>query len=220
MGEWPTFWTELTGREQRALRRFTHTPSEHMPKGKLCPGWPADIKTGHDATSEPIGEYRERLTPEGYRKHTARLVRKSDPRWPKQCQHCDYRFVNEDEWQVWTDSIYRNPKTGERWPRRELPIGAMYDAWWEPPDWKGFDGIGLSVILPPDRRWWLVDAQANNCTMKEDRKPRKHRCWIRHGDPRTEPVTVDKAGVTCGAGAGSILTPNWHGFLQGGVLRG
>jgi len=30
--------------------------------------------------------------------------------------------------------------------------------------------------------------------------------------------TVDKNGDACAAGAGSILTPTWHGFLQNGEL--
>jgi hypothetical protein len=31
-------------------------------------------------------------------------------------------------------------------------------------------------------------------------------------------LTVDKNGDTCAAGAGSILTPAWHGFLRNGEL--
>jgi hypothetical protein len=46
-----------------------------------------------------------------------------------------------------------------------------------------------------------------------------HRCWVRHGDPdKGEPVHVDKAGHTCAAGAGSIATPGYHGFLHNGQL--
>jgi hypothetical protein len=48
------------------------------------------------------------------------------------------------------------------------------------------------------------------------RDARPHKCWIRHGTPPK--IHVDKAGVTCGAGAGSIAYPGWHGFLRKGRL--
>lgn len=52
----------------------------------------------------------------------------------------------------------------------------------------------------------------------KDAKP--HFCWVRHGTPPHEKVHVDKSGVTCGAGAGSIATGSWHGFLHNGELVG
>jgi hypothetical protein len=55
--------------------------------------------------------------------------------------------------------------------------------------------------------------RASNCTMPNDML---HRCWVRHGNPPM--ITVDKNGPTCGAGAGSILSGNWHGFLRNGEL--
>lgn len=69
------------------------------------------------------------------------------------------------------------------------------------------------VVVTPDGHWWDIDSRASNCTMKEDKV---HRCWVRHGDPPN--VTVDKQGATCNAGAGSIQTPDWHGFLRDGKL--
>jgi hypothetical protein len=45
-----------------------------------------------------------------------------------------------------------------------------------------------------------------------------HKCWVRHGDPRTGELHVDKNGVTCSAGAGSILSGSYHGFLHNGYL--
>lgn len=51
----------------------------------------------------------------------------------------------------------------------------------------------------------------------QDSRP-EHKCWVRHGDPKTGSVHVDKDGVTCGAGAGSILSGSYHGFLHGGYL--
>ncbi len=50
-----------------------------------------------------------------------------DPRWPTHCP-CGYEFQPKDEWQVFRESLYRREDTGEEWPMRELPPGAMYDA--------------------------------------------------------------------------------------------
>lgn len=96
----------------------------------------------------------------------------------------------------------------------DLTPGAMYfmahdDKCW---CWDNCDGKHLHVVLP-DGHHWDVDSRASNCDLPHDRF---HRCWVRHGDPPT--VTVDKAGNTCRAGAGSILTDSYHGFLRNGVL--
>lgn len=53
--------------------------------------------------------------------------------------------------------------------------------------------------------------RASNCDMKTEHT---HRCWVRQGKPPT--VAVGKGGHTCGAGAGSILSGNYHGFLRNG----
>ena len=45
-----------------------------------------------------------------------------------------------------------------------------------------------------------------------------HKCWVRHGRPEDGTLHVDKNGKTCAAGAGSILTSKWHGFLHNGHL--
>lgn len=119
---------------------------------------------------------------------------------------------------------------------RGLPPGAMY---WQsmkeatrpsgPDDWpkEGYvrptphaartpsytfqDGDHLEVVTPGGL--WNVDSRASNCTMPYDYE---HRCWVRHGDVPV--ITVDKAGLTCSAGAGSIQCGTYHGFLQNGHL--
>jgi len=58
-----------------------------------------------------------------------------------------------------------------------------------------------------------MDDRASNCGSRDDDE---HRCWVRHGEPPD--LTVDKQGLTCTAGAGSIVTDTWHGFLRGGYL--
>ena len=78
--------------------------------------------------------------------------------------------------------------------------------------WDNCTGPHLYVILPNGDEW-DVEGRASNCTLPKDRT---HRCWVRHGEPPN--VTVDKGGHTCRAGAGSIGSNDYHGFLQGGTL--
>lgn len=83
--------------------------------------------------------------------------------------------------------------------------------------WDNCPGQHLIVRVPDGDNLsghaWNIDSRASNCTMKDDRT---HRCWVRHGDPPN--IHVDKSGHTCAAGAGSILTDKWHGFLHHGQL--
>ena len=120
--------------------------------------------------------------------------------------------------------IMRNLDTGEEVSSRDLPIGACYDCN-KPanPDEGdnrlcylypvGADGLSIACRLP-DGSDWHIDSRASNCDMKEDNV---HRCWVRHGTIH-EQLHVDKKGHTCGAGAGSIQVPTWHGFLHSGEL--
>ncbi len=111
--------------------------------------------------------------------------------------------------------IYRNMTTGEETP--DLPIGAcrvLDNGDGSHPHWAvGADGLAIAVTLP-DGRQWYVDSRASNCTMPDDKA---HRCWVRHGTVG-ERLSVDKAGNTCKAGAGSIRTDHYHGFLEDGRL--
>jgi hypothetical protein len=110
------------------------------------------------------------------------------------------------------DNNFRNPNTGEVCKLSQMPPGACWDmTWW---DEKGPDGRALCVKLP-DGHTWRIDGRASNCTMPNDDK---HYCWIRHGKPEDGTLHVDKNGYTCQAGAGSIQTPSWHGFLRNGYL--
>lgn len=134
---------------------------------------------------------------------------RDDPRWPTQCA-CGFRYEPHHR-QIFSDRIYRSIQDGREWPRRQLPVGAMYDAYWGRR--KGPDGISLQVVTPGGD--WNVDARASNCTLPNDQE---HYCWVRHGDPRTGNVHVDKQGHTCAAGAGSIMCGGYHGFLHSGFL--
>jgi hypothetical protein len=182
-----------------------------------------DCSTGHhDAqvyvktVEDPIDEERDRYRYSGdWRRY------KDDPRWPTKCDKCDYSFSDSDERQEFTDPLYHDlqgkvytlrGRQPEFCPPGILPAtpGMMWDAWWY--SRKGPDGLSLVVICPGGSEW-MIDSRASNCTMKDDEV---HRCWVRHGTPPE--LTVDKNGNTCAAGAGSIQTSNWHGFLRGGCL--
>ncbi len=139
---------------------------------------------------------------------------KDDSRWPTKCNFCDYLFTPEDTYQVRDELIYVRPDTGERFTEEEAPPGAMWNAWWS--QFKGPDGLSLYVKLPNGHQW-NIDGPANNCTMPNDHRQLNHHCWVREGTPPL--LTVGKNGVTCGAGAGSILSGNYHGFLRNGVLE-
>lgn len=137
----------------------------------------------------------------------------ADAAWPTICKACPRPFSDEESRQVFIEPVYRRVDNGDLFHWRDAPVGAMTDAWWLGDHWAGDDGIHLMVKLIGDHDW-LVDGPCSNCT----RKGEQHYCWVRHGDPRTGNIHVDKNGNTCAAGAGSIAIPGYHGFLHDGVL--
>lgn len=212
------FWIEPTDRERQWLRRF------NFGKDRPC----AKSKYGCDAMFE-IGEADILYTKDGYIDGTKSKGRiappPDDPRWPKACTGCGNPFGEKDEHQLHGKQIYVRPDTGERYILRDAPIGACWDAWWvhqrkrgeEIPapgvGWLiGPDGRSL-VVKCPDGHDWMIDSRASNCGSPNDDA---HHCWVRHGKPEDGTLHVDKAGKTCSAGAGSIATGKWHGFLHNG----
>lgn len=170
-------------------------------------------------------------TPHGYHNATTNLGEVSTdysgeappreyPKWPRACE-CGYVFLDTDQWQQNKHTLYERSDGGAPTTLGEAPPGAMWYADWllirDPAPGlenynRGPDGHCLMVRCP-DGHDWCVDGQCNNCTMPTDYV---HKCWVRHGTPPD--ITVDKNGNTCAAGAGSIQTRSWHGFLRNGVL--
>lgn len=134
--------------------------------------------------------------------------------WPTTCDACPHEFTDDAFRSLQRRRRWRRPDTGETFdhPQHAGP-GAMWDAHWMPSASKRPDGRYL-VVITPDGREWSIDGPARNCT----RPGEDHDCWCRHGDPPN--VTVDKqpepGRSTCAAGAGSIGTPGYHGFLRSG----
>lgn len=110
---------------------------------------------------------------------------------------------------------------------RAFGVGALYYASWQHYgdrtdaqgrklygfDWDNLIEPPLHVVTPGGE--WNIDSRASNCTLLNDKT---HRCWVKHG--QVPAIHVDKVGVTCGAGAGSIICGSYHGFLHQGSLTG
>lgn len=199
-----TFFCEPTGMQRRWLRRYADGP---------CPRDRSDYSS-HEAMAQ-IENGPEATDDAGYLKPIPVDLFAQDPRWPAACA-CGYAFKPEDHWQVLTRTLYRRTDDPAASPvtRGELPPGATWDAWWAGDRYKGADGISLVVKLPGGHEW-MPASRASNCTRPDDDQ---HRCWVRHGDARKAECTVDKNGDTCKAGAGSIKTDKYHGFLRKGFL--
>lgn len=203
------FYLEPLRRSRLSLRRFT------FGSDKSCPS----SQGGHDARTNFV-EVDEWLKPndETGRKvyeHGGPQNREDVPAgapWPTQCTGCTYIFTEEDEWQIFPETLYRRADTGETMTWNESGPGAMrHCEWYEGLAWaSGPDGLALSVKCPNGREWH-IDGPCSNCTMKDDRV---HKCWCRHGTPPN--ITVDKNCNTCAAGAGSIQAGDYHGFLRNG----
>lgn len=192
-----------TDQAERFLRRYA--------SGSKCD----KCEGGYHQARNPIGRspvVNSELAEDGVNRYESRPDADEyagDPRWPLTAA-CGYVFSQEDEWQVFCERIYVRD-TGEEYTLHKPVPGMMWDAWWM--HWKGPDGKSL-IVITPDGWQWNIDGPASNCDMKDDRE---HRCWVRHGEAPN--IHVDKNGRTCGAGAGSIQTPKWHGFLTNGVLQ-
>lgn len=184
----------------------------------------------------PVGCDAGTRVPDGILGRTPKDWPHEDPRWPPSCMQCQEGFRDDDEWQVHEDRLYCRRDTGEFTTLRSAPVGAMWYADWYVENWStpepsdpprswhpGPDGHVLVCKTPGPTRagslgewigWdWIIDARASNCGLPLDNH---HACWVRHGAPPD--VTVDKDGVTCSAGGGSIGSPYWHGFLRNGWL--
>lgn len=127
--------------------------------------------------------------------------------WPTHCDKCGQPVPVDGKKQVFSSHLWDTP-SGKLEPGclfwvDYLPIN-MY--------WDNHVGPHLYAMLPNGHEW-NIDSRASNCGSPNDRT---HRCWRRHGDPETGNVHVDKNGETCSAGAGSIQSGNYHGFLNNG----
>jgi hypothetical protein len=203
------------------LRRYKFIASSSSSIEK-CPG----NSSGHDASAR-IEDFASPLPAAGeYEANRTSALFLGDSRWPVKCDHCEYRFVDADERQLFDLRVYADDQGREcvlpMYAVRDVaraPAGAMYWAYWRHKDGKCWiwdnctDARGHLLVVCPGGSEWEIDSRASNCTMPDERT---HRCWVRHGEAPM--LTVDKSGKTCAAGAGSIVAGTYHGFLQNGEL--
>jgi hypothetical protein len=205
------FWLEPTNRVKVWLRVYASEPYRELGEATVhedapARSWLRKVKRGERS----------------YHSTRSEKIPADHPLWP----HPAGEGINR---QVWAERLYAGSPDGRLYTLRDAPIGAMWDA-----DWLhgiggayvGPDGISLHVRTPGGD--WCVDGQASNCTRTQDvdvegepgvkRFVRSHYCWVRHGDPRSGEVHVDKNGETCAAGAGSIVIGSYHGFLHNSHL--
>ncbi len=202
------FFLEPTDRVRVSLRRYANEKD----RGN-CPLYPG--KWSYHTTLVAIGEEPIERDDRGYISNGLKAPEPhDDPRWPTQCQ-CGYAFQEDDEWQRFTEQIYRRTDTDEEMTIRDAPAGAMWYAPWLD-DMYVPQGPHCLMVKTPGGEW-NVDGCANNCTMKDDWKQEQHHCWVRSGEPPN--ITAGKDGPTCSAGAGSIQCGHYHGFLRNGWLE-
>jgi hypothetical protein len=196
-----TFYLELSDSVRVSLRRFTFSADSACAE-----------RCGHDASVVIIDSIAKADWPHAT---GADVIANDDTRWPTSCARCGYAFTGSDEFQVSNESLWRGAPDGRLYTLHDAPVGATWNADWMTgdPHYCGADGRSLVVKTPGGD--WMVDSRASNCTLPNDDV---HKCWVRHGDPTTGDVHVDKNGVTCAAGAGSIMIGNYHGFLHHGFL--
>lgn len=206
----PTFLLAPSDQGRVMLRRFARRPDG------LCSG-PFGIHNA--AVALEATAWTPEVADRAVNAEVPDIIR-ADARWPRVCDLCDYTFTPGDEWQRYVSQLYTRSDGGELVTLRDAPAGAMWIADWYRCaggtcgyGWTNCDGNHLIVRLPGGHDW-DVNGRASNCDRKDDNL---HRCWVSHGTPPA--VNVDKAGHTCGAGAGSIAVSGYHGFLRHGVLE-
>lgn len=192
------FLIEPTGLTLRYLRRYHST----LDNENACA-----IHSYHDAKKYigkgTVGVHHIHDDPEFYDHR--------DPQWPTQCD-CGYKFTDTDNWQVFDPHEYARTDNREiSFSFRDAPTGAIWRAPWYEDFWHGADGKCYVCKTPGGE--WIIDGRASNCGLPDDNI---HKCWVRHGEAPN--FTVDKNGVTCVAGAGSIQIGDYHGFLREGYL--
>jgi len=199
------FVLEATTTARREFRRYV--PSSRQQSS--CP-----LNGGYHDASAPFSDVEAEQQPNGYYRipDDDMPPKEAWAGWPTHCA-CGYEFVEDDEWQVFGELLYRRGDTGELTTLRSAPPGALWRSTWleHQPHWCGPDGQSWHCKTPGGD--WHIDGRASNCTMPDDWE---HRCWVRHGV--APDFTVDKEGRTCAAGAGSIMAGSYHGFLRNGHL--
>ena len=180
------FMLEPTTMVRCKLRRYTPSDADRP----VCP-----YASYHDASFH-IGDVPIPLSEGGVFDIIESAPPQDDPRWPKTCA-CGYTFQDDDEWQLFTEHLYRRVDSGELVTIREAPVGAMFwSPWLIDAGCVGPDGKLLSIITPAGQ--WNIDQESTSGGH-----------WRREGAPPN--VTADPSIHFVG---------RWHGWLRNGELIG
>jgi hypothetical protein len=207
------------------LRRYWGGGDEPLPGCSNAGKWSDGRLSYHNAMLK-VEDRQQPEGPGGYMKCGEEYLAggkppNDDPRWAMTCERCGQDAPDAATRQVFVKTLYDTP-SGEAEPgslywakwKHYKPDGTRAKNCW---DWDNCDDPrGHLTCVLPNGHDWDIESRASNCTLTEERT---HRCWVRRGDPdKGELVHIDKAGHSCAAGAGSILSGSYHGFLINGVL--
>lgn len=201
------FVVEPTDQYDVFLRRFSFSSDGTCPHGK---GYHEALVLLERLDKKDTRSYNNKLEAAV----TGDFWPHDDARWPAECK-CGFKFRVWDEWQYSPRAVYKRADTGELALLKDFQAGAMWRSPWleeEDSHMTGSDGASWSVRTPDGD--WLIDGRASNCTLPQDLR---HKCWIRHGEAPL--FTANKDGYSCDAGAGSIVSGAYHGFLRAGYLE-
>jgi hypothetical protein len=190
----PCFWIEEIGQARRMFRRYRSSIAEPV---SVC-----DARYGYHNAHAPLDISEVPI--EATMTSTSPNEFKDDPRWPVKCDHCDYVFQPDDNYQIFQERLYRRTDTGEVVDLRTVSPGAMWNAWWMAdldPERPGPDGKVLMIKLPGGHEW-CPDRPSSNGTGR----------WQRTGDP-TDPKTLTIRPSILFEGK-----PRFHAYLTDGKL--
>ena len=172
----------------------------------MCESWYDE--NNHDKTYH---EYEMKISKETFDK---RGLGELGEKMPKEmnCSRCGQKYNGEElNYHMRGETKWNTPNEKDDKP------GYMFESEWIHNNgkcmyWDNCESPHLQIVLP-NGGIWDSDSRASNCTKKEDKI---HRCWIKHGDITN--LTIDKNGNTCAAGAGSIMSGKFHGFIRNGRI--
>lgn len=219
---WQCFWLEPTMEAEQGLRRYSRSTT----------GATFDCAGGYHNAIAWLDE-REPVTLEEHKDgwkfwsySNGDHHPHDDPRWPSKCADCDYVFTDDDEWQAWSEPIYRridnnelrvlHPtiiRSGVYEKIKSAEPGAIWDNFWYPRQWlnpdRPKDGLTPVVRCPymdgrPGGHDWTIDHQSSSGGW-----------WTRTGDPRKPETLTCSPSIAIGLPSDSGY---YHGFLQQGVL--
>lgn len=135
-------------------------------------------------------------------------IAEDDPRWPAECQKCFASVGVKFERTRSIAPMYGVESDPMIRALEDAPPGWMWNRDDLPEEWRGKDGMCLSMKLP-DGADWLMDGPAQNCPDIAHHGHAGHgECgWTRLGIAPQITVTP------------SVSSPRFHGWLRDGVLK-